>query len=265
MSSGLNGSGDAAAPSELSSLWHARVKARQEAQFTSGAPVRVDLPGGTPVMAIRANVLSLFEAGRIPDAITPFVLDLLKAGREKGEGAVTKLLTDGYADWVRLMDSVWLTSVREPAFVPDGTLSDDAIPMRLVPIEDKIAFFNWANGVPDYLDAFRQPGDDARASHDGEGVRDSSGPDVGSGPLAGTVTRLPVDAGNVLRGPRGRKQNVPNEAGSGTDAGTAAEGVDLGSEKRVDLLPGGRAGKSAGGSGRSERRSNRGTRAAAAT
>lgn len=264
MGNGLNGAGDSAGPSELTSLWHARVKERQQSQLAQNPAIRVELPGGMPVMAVRANVLSLVEAGRIPDALTPFVLDLLKAGREEGHDAVTKLLTDGYSDWVRLMDAVWLTCVVEPTFVPDGALSDAAIPMRLVPVDDKVAFFNWSSGIDSHLDAFRQPGDAARASSDGEGVRNSSGGDVGSGPLPGTVTRLPVDASDVLRRKGGGKPPEADEAGAGAPAGASVEGIDVEREATLDVSAGHRDGAATGARGRRERRSNRGASAAAA-
>ncbi len=236
MSNGLNGSGDSAAPvyAELTTAWHARVKERQQSELTQAEAVEVELPGGTPVYALKANVISLLEAGRIPDALTPFVLDLLKAGREQGDVAVTKLLVDGFADWVRLMDAIWLVCVVQPKFVADGTLSDDAIPMRLVDLEDKIAFFNWAQGVPDHLDAFRQSRDDARASPDGEGIRTASGADVGSGPTEGTVTRLPTDASNVLRRTGGRKPSAAETHRMDSDRADV-QGHEPASSAGVDL------------------------------
>lgn len=243
---------------ELSAAWQERTRQRQVAQVRRLPPVEVELPDGEPVLAVRAPLLPLLEAGRIPDALTPYVLDLLAAGK-RGETAAETFIAERWQEWVTLLDAVWLASVVAPTFTASAVAHDGAIPVRLVSLPDKIALFNWAQGVDDYLDSFRdRSGADARAASAGD---DLPGADPGDAPgdrsATGAVAVVADQPGLPVRRARRRSATAGNATGDGAGSASAAEGDGLPGGAGVDLSAGDRRRTTAGRDG-AERQRGRG-------
>lgn len=219
----------------LTAAWQERVKARQAQAIAASEPHEVPLPSGLTVMAVRADMRSLLEAGKLPDSLTGYALSLLNVGRTGGEASLTPLLTEQLAEWNALMDAMWLSSVVAPKFVANGVMDGTAIPMRQVEFEDKVAFFNWSNGVSDHLAAFRDAGDVARTAPDRESLRSGPGAAGGDQSGDGVAARLEPQTGDVLRGHNRRKPAQGNAAGADAGPGAGAEGDALVARSEVDL------------------------------
>jgi hypothetical protein len=149
----------------LSDQWR---RALAERQARTDAPVLVELPSGLSVEATRPSLLLLLRTGRIPDALAPRVEQLIATAQSGGEDAVRVALSTEhrdnpagfYAEWVNLLDTVWLAAVAEPRFGPAMTTDPDLIPVDQVSEDDKTYLFMWCQGVAsDVLAGFRAGGD----------------------------------------------------------------------------------------------------------
>jgi hypothetical protein len=148
----------------LSDQWR---RALAERQARTDAPVLVELPSGLSVEATRPSLLLLLRTGRIPDALAPRVEQLIATAQSGGEDAVRVALSTEhrdnpagfYAEWVNLLDTVWLAAVAEPRFGPAMTTDPDLIPVDQVSEDDKTYLFMWCQGVAsDVLAGFRERG-----------------------------------------------------------------------------------------------------------
>jgi hypothetical protein len=257
MVSTMNGSGPhTAAPAwqaradELTAKWQARVRERQQAQIdvlASAQPVEVNLPSGLQVLAIRAHIISLKEAGRIPDAITPYVLNLLKIGQEQDEKSVQKHIDDTEDDAVKMLDAVWLATVVAPSFTSDLVPEDGSVPMRQVDPIDKVALFNWAQGVEDHLSIFRGPGNAGGTRPDGSAVQHPSSDYVRRRSVSGATPGVPTAAGDVLHGNDRRRPSQTDEGRGSQGARSTGEGQHDQTSSGVDVSAGHRSGRTAGG------------------
>jgi hypothetical protein len=136
----------------LSDQWR---RALAEKHARTDEPVLVELPSGLSVKAARPSLLLLLRAGRIPDAIAPRVEQLIATAQSGGEDAVRVALTNGhkdnpaawYAEWVNLLDTVWLAAVVEPTFGAALSTDPDLIPVDQVADDDKTFLFMWCQGV----------------------------------------------------------------------------------------------------------------------
>lgn len=227
---GLNGYEERAA--ELTARWQQAIRRRQAEAISRMQPVEVELPDGEPVLAIRAPLAWLLEAGRIPDALTPFVLDMMALGQERGtEDVAEELVGRRQHDFVRLLDAVWLACVVAPRFTLAALPGPDEIALSQVSVADKIALFNWAQGVSDHLASFRAgPGGAARAAPDRQGVRAGSGDAAGDRSPAGSLAGVADPAGDVDLGEVGRRAPCRDAGGAGQPAapeGANASGAEI--------------------------------------
>lgn len=195
---------------DLTAIWEEAIRKRQKQALLEAEPFDVPLPSGLHVKAVRANLLSILEAGRIPDALTPFVTDLMQLGDEGDPAEIEEEIKKRWEEWEMTLDNVWVSVVVEPRFTTGISHKDNAIPVRLVEISDKIALFNWCQGVTDHLASFRTAADgDARVVVDESGVPEvhAGGTDHGAGhpqgaPVAGLADQpSDDDVGKVRRQP----------------------------------------------------------------
>lgn len=168
------------APS-LADQWRRHLQAQEQ---DPTRPVLLDLPSGMPVTATRTNLLILMRRGSIPDALLPRVESLIATAQGGGDEAVRVALNRRLADnpaafqaeWLRILDAVWMSTVVEPRFSDDPT-DAEAIPLDAVSEQDKTFLFSWCQGVAEsaaeFLDRSRAraaaPVGDAPV---GDGVRD---------------------------------------------------------------------------------------------
>lgn len=162
----------------LTRIWEEAIKRRKAQELMASSHVTVPLPSGLEVKARRATIRDLVSLGRIPDGLTPFVIELMDLG-ESGEPDAADVIEEKIMarveEWVRVLDQVWMICVVEPTFTR-GAARPGIIPLEYVTIEDKMAFFNWCQGVTDYLISFRtEEKGAARAVDAGEGVSEVHG------------------------------------------------------------------------------------------
>jgi hypothetical protein len=247
---------DAMAKAARLAAWQERLRARQAEQLAASEPEEVELPSGLTVLAVRADMRVLLEAGKLPDGLTGYTLALLNAGQTSGKAKLAALLTEQLAEWTALMDAMWLASVVDPVFTADAVASDTAIPMRRVDFDDKVAFFNWSNGVSNYLADFRDAGEPARTASDGESLRPGPGAAGGDQSRDGAADGVAIPAGDVLRRNHRRGKAQRDAANPGAKPGPSAAGPALEPGSEMDLSPSDRQGAAAA------RRNRRGQRTA---
>lgn len=116
------------------------------------------LPSGMTVRAMRPNLLQLLGTGRIPDALAAPVQELIALGAVAGgdDQIASELRRRSDADpvgfgaqFLAILDAVWLAAVVEPRFAADAQAEADAeaIPLGQVDVDDKSFLFIWAQGV----------------------------------------------------------------------------------------------------------------------
>lgn len=210
---------------DLTAIWEEAIRERQRKALLEGPPLDVPLPSGLKVKAVRVNLLSILEAGRIPDGLTPFVTDLMKLGDEGDAGAIDQEIRARWEEWEMTLDAVWVSVVVEPRFTRGASRGEDnLIPVRLVEVEDKVSLFNWCQGVTDHLAAFRETkSGDARPVADESGVPKVHGGGTLDGsehpsgePVAGVADE---SSGDVL----GTVRRQPARSQSRKDGGAKAE------------------------------------------
>ena len=140
---------------EISARWREKVLERQSAALLTSDPIEVEMPSGDSVLAIRANLLSLLEAGRIPDGLTPFVTDLMRSEPGDIVKTITTKIETNWSEYLRMLDNVWIACVVAPRTSFARIPADGEVSITLIELDDKIALFNWAQGVSDHLAAFR--------------------------------------------------------------------------------------------------------------
>jgi hypothetical protein len=229
---------------DLSSIWEEAIKKRQIARLEVSSPERVTLPSGLPVMAVRSPLIVFLEAGRIPDGVTPFVLDLMELGDEGDADAIQETVEERWEEWKMMLDSVWLAAVVKPRFTRGNNKKRGFIPLDLVPISDKISLFNWCQGVTDHLASFRVEAlGDARSLVDESGLSEvhsggapSGDEDPGGGPLVGVAGESGDDGvGTVRRQPT--RRTGPERSPAKTKRKTDRHGAQV----HVPTGPGSRA------------------------
>lgn len=142
---------------EIAARWQKKLEERQQADLLSHDPVEVEMPSGDVVLAIRANLLSLLEAGRIPDGLTPFVLDLMKTPALEVQESIPSKIEHHWDEYSRMLDNVWISCVVSPPTTSARIPDPGQVWVGKIDLNDKIALFNWAQGVSDHLAAFRDP------------------------------------------------------------------------------------------------------------
>lgn len=152
---------EAGASPSLTDQW-SKYFAQSEEQKASGLGVMLDLPSGNQVRARRPHLLVLMNEGRIPDALTPLVtqiINLIQGGMVEGAfKAVMKEYADdeakAYTRFSELLDVTWINSVIEPVFVKNP-LIQKGFAVSGVPIDDKMFLFTWCQGVSQDIATFR--------------------------------------------------------------------------------------------------------------
>lgn len=144
---------------ELTIKWQERIRARQAEAIAKMKPVEVPLPKGDPVLAVKIPVITLLEAGRIPDGLTPFAIELMRLGNTQGNdnarAQVQEQIEKRWAEFTQLLEVVWTQAV----VAPKATLlayEEGFVSVSNIEIEDKLALFNWCQGVTDHLADFRE-------------------------------------------------------------------------------------------------------------
>lgn len=208
----------------LDSKWEAIIKQRQASALLTVAPTPVELPSGLEVDAIRVTLLTIWEAGRIPDALTPLVIDLMRTAEvTSAETAqnVQALMEARFEEFTWLLDVVWVTAVTTPEFTL-AKYSEDKLPVRHVDLLDRLCLFNWCQGVTDHLAAFRgQAGGPVRPVADVPVVSEvhGSGTPGSSDPGAAMVSLANQPGGDDVR-PVGGRQARRNGGPKGSRTGT---------------------------------------------
>lgn len=181
--------GDAPPPSSLdqslSDQWRAHQRKQPQAL---NEPTLLRLPSGLQVRARRPHLLLMLKNGKVPDSLTPRVHELIAVAQAGGDAAVTADLereqaTDPakfYAEWLNLLELVWLEAVIDPSFTADPESNPDAIPISDVTDDDKTFLFVWAQGVDQTVAEFL----DGKAR---------STPHVGVAPMGNAVQPRPSD------------------------------------------------------------------------
>lgn len=148
--------GDAPPPRSADQSLADQWRAHQRTQTQSlNEPTLLKLPSGLSVRARRPHLLLMLKNGKVPDSLTPRVHELIAVAQDGGDAAVTANLqreqTENpakfYADWLRLLELVWLESVIDPIFTADPASNPDAISISDVSDDDKTFLFVWAQGV----------------------------------------------------------------------------------------------------------------------
>jgi hypothetical protein len=138
--------------------WKAAIAADAEAR-SAAAPVEVRLPSGLRVLAREIGLHQLFDLGKVPDALTPIVFGYVDAaegkGGEQAVAAVKELIDSRWADFVAVVDFVWMQAVVEPRFARTTAeaIKSGAISLQKVGIADRIALFNYCQGMGAYRQA----------------------------------------------------------------------------------------------------------------
>lgn len=194
------GAGEASSQSGLYDQW--RQHLAQRPAIERAGPFRITLPSGMGVVARRPHLIHLLQTGRIPDALTPMVHDLI-AKSQRAEGAqqgsgdaairaelVRRRDTDPVKfalEWRAFLEAVWLSAVIVPNFAQASRMSKlpaDHLDVADVDVVDLEYLFVWSQGVDqsvqDFLRRRAREAEALGASPVGEGVRPGSGgPDGG--------------------------------------------------------------------------------------
>ena len=109
------------------------------------------LPSGQVAMLRRVHLLDLVEAGKIPDALSGLVLEVIDEGIKEPD---LQDLT-GYIEVVNLMA---VAAFVDPPLV-QGKGTDEALGVEEVSFQDRAAVFAWANEEAQKLRPFRKEQD----------------------------------------------------------------------------------------------------------
>jgi hypothetical protein len=179
-------------PQSLSDQWRTHLSAQHRSLVQAAL---LALPSGMSVRAKRPHLLLLMQTGRIPDTLRPRVESMIAMSQDGGEDAVKADLereqkenpAGFYADWMNLLDTIWVEAVIDPPFTREPDTNPDALPVADVGEEDKTYLFMWCQGVDESVATFldrkarsRTPLGHAPA---GEGIQSGPGGDVGSQPI----------------------------------------------------------------------------------
>jgi hypothetical protein len=169
--------------------WQASIKRKQESVTR---PMRLTLPSGLQVDAVRPSLLLLLRSGRIPDALASRVQELIAIAQGSGgdDAVKVEMLSRFNQDpaafntmWENLLDIVWMSAVVDPPFAerPDQV----GIPLVEVDLDDKNFLFVWCQGVDESVASFRERRAREVAAlglgSEGDAVSPPSGDSVGSG------------------------------------------------------------------------------------
>lgn len=127
------------------------------AQWRSQRTATITLPSGLGVQVQRVAILDLAAQGRIPMPLVGHVQALLDHAQTTG-GVAVEVAT--FSDYAQIVDLIVQAAVTKP---PLAAVGDEAhLGLDELPIEDKLAIFNWAQAGGAPLAAFPvQPGRDA--------------------------------------------------------------------------------------------------------
>lgn len=206
---------------DLTDTWEKAIRERKARLLLEQDPVEIELPSGASVLAVRAPLITLLEAGRIPDGLTPFVLDLFVRGNqlEKPEEAsdrVMKTIEERWQEYVKTLDAVFVATVAAPVFTAQDPPPEGSLRLADVTLADKIAVFNWCQGVTNYLAAFRVGQDGpapAVAAESGVPEQDGGGA-PGNRPLAEPVAVVADQLSDHDVGPVRRRQDRGSKGSS---------------------------------------------------
>lgn len=207
---------------DLTAIWEKAIRQRINDELVKADSQVVPLPSGLSVKAVRVNIVTLVEAGRIPDALTPFVTELMALGDEGDADTISEEIDRRWEEWLMVLDAVWLAAVAEPVFTKKNAHGPGEIPIGVVDISDKMALYNWCQGVTNYLAPFQlAKSEDVSAGSDGaprpvvDKPVDAGVHGGGTRPRAGHPSDQPVDSvpvqpgddvlGPVRRRPAGSK------------------------------------------------------------
>lgn len=208
----------------IASAWRKHIKERSELR---GRPVKLALPSGLAITAVRMPIRYLLSEGIIPDPLTPIVKEHIAllddpAMGESGEDAILSAWDAdpeaSWKKWVKVLDTIWLACVVQPSFTDDEAQvgrdekGEPAEPFFIGEADyfDKLYVYQWTQGVDQAVaDFLHEQSQIVGIVADGGGVRDSTE----------RVLRIDRRGGGVA-GPVGGSSNLD----VGIDGGAVAEG-----------------------------------------
>jgi hypothetical protein len=160
---------------ELSWRQSAKQKSLERAK-----PIRLELPSGRPILAIRAHVRWLFKHNMIPDTLLAKVEDMIKLIELQDPQSIEKELSQKleespeteFLKWLDLINACWLGCVVQPQFTDDPDREGEESPPYYVgdvDYWDKMYLYQWAQGVDQsIIEFFQQQGEVMGALADGD-------------------------------------------------------------------------------------------------
>lgn len=204
----------------IASAWRKHIKERSELR---GMPIKLDLPSGLPITAVRMPIRYLLSEGIIPDPLTPIIKEHIAllddpGVQSEGENAVLAAWDAdpeaSWQKWIKVVDAIWLACVVQPSFTDDGEQvgKEGAEPLSVHEADyfDKLYVYQWTQGVDQPVAEFlHQQSEIMGIVADGPSVRESS------------ERVLRIDRrGGAVAGPVGG----PSDLDVGSDGGTVAAG-----------------------------------------
>ena len=165
--------------------WRERFKNRAKQKAEA---IRLELPSGLDVEAIRMPLRFLLRKGLIPDPVTPVIADYIATLDADNPDEMVEKQVDAFNEtpmaafkrWMTIIDTVWLCCVTRPSFTDDESREDAEEPpyyMGDVDYFDKLYVYQWAQGVDESVVEFLHGQKQALgALADGDGVPLSSEP-----------------------------------------------------------------------------------------
>lgn len=138
---------------------------------TRAHSIRIELPSGLAVMAIRASLRWQFNNNKIPDPLLAVVEEHIALIEADDPNAVTdQYIEDMQADpveafgkWMQILDAAWMGAVTQPLFTDDKAREGvDYPPYWIGDVEyfDKMYLYQWLSGVDeDVAEFFRKQAD----------------------------------------------------------------------------------------------------------
>lgn len=202
---------------DIKSAWVKDWQARKQGWARE---VQIDLPiRGVPVMARRVPLRMMLKFGYVPDPLTAKVREHIEIIESReGEKLAEKFNQDPettWADYLQVLDGVFIAAVTQPAFTDDAEQADEELGrfwIGDVDYFDKLYVFQWAQGVDQSAaDFLREQGEALGRLADGEELQLSAEPTLRVERRGGRVV-------GVVRGP------------GAPDVGDGGRGVDEGDE-----------------------------------
>lgn len=150
----------------IASAWRKHIKERSELR---GRPIKLDLPSGLPITAVRMPVRYLLSEGIIPDPLTPIIKEHIAllddpAVHSEGESAIVAAFDAdpeaSWHKWIKVVDTIWLACVVQPSFTDDeaqvGAEGAEPYSVHEADYFDKLYVYQWTQGVDQPVAEFLQ-------------------------------------------------------------------------------------------------------------